>query len=633
MFGMKWTRFGVVAILATLGAQELVWGQPQTPPVLAAGGPSATPQFRPLTAADVQDALAQVKAATAALDERFAAAGTSADGWKEYLSWDQFKSELQKAKVDDAVLADVGKKLAAGHEGLELKWFANLRIALGNYVPVAAWVGNPDLEAKFRSHVDELAQLVKSSGAHPTTEDTRKIADHLLWLQTFRQAPELVGDVRSRFSAPNFHAQFGGELVGMGVGGPIDDVAPVDDVILKTVIHGTGHTVGQTKASLTPNPAFATFDALLDAVNSSNTVGRNGPVCIYSTGQTCLSAIKRFWLDETGVHAHPARAAAETHSTINDIVSIKGRKFVEKIAWRRARKQLGKAEAIASEHAACRLEGRVDAQADPMIRKANEQFEAKGRKPLDERRAFPRVLSFDTLASALEIHGAEASELQLAAPSAPPELTRPADVSLRIHESMINNFAEAVFTGMRLNDSMVQRTSMQLLGRLPEQLKPDQNQEPFTIVFPPENTPTRPITVSFADNGATITLRGQEFLSGDNRLRHMNITATYKFEKTPEGFKAIRQGELQIYGFGQLPSAKRAFTKEAIFTAMQAKFGKIFTPEIKLQGFKFDSGKLAAAGQLVPQEIIAQDGWLAIGYCRAKPAAGLTAANDVKPLR
>ena len=52
------------------------------------------------------------------------------------------------------------------------------------------------------------------------------------------------------------------------------------------------------------------------------------------------------------MHAHPAQAAAQTHSTINNIVSIKGRKFVEKIAWRRAGKQLGEAEAIAGEHAA-----------------------------------------------------------------------------------------------------------------------------------------------------------------------------------------------------------------------------------------------------------------------------------------
>ncbi len=527
----------------------------ESPPV-AATGTSAAPQFRPLTEADVQDMFAQVKTAADALEQRFATAGTSADGWKEYLSWDKFKGELQQAKPDKAVLGDAYTKLAAGYEGLELKWFANLRTALGIYLQVAAWVGNPNLPAAFTSQVDELTQEIKALSAHPTTDETRKIADHLVWLETFRQAPELVREVRGRFAASNFHAQIGSELIGSGVAGPIDDVAPIDDCILGTTIHGMGHTVGQTTSSLTPNPTFAMFDAILQAVNYSNNVGRNGPVCIYSTGQTCLCADKRFWLDEAGLHALPAAAAAQTHSTINDIVSIKGRKFVEKIAWRKAGKQLCQAEAIASEHAAYRLGPRVDAQAEPSIQKANEQFEAKGRTPLDEHRAFPRAMSFDTLASGLEIHGTQALESQLAAPSAAPELTRPADISLRIHESMINNAAETVLTGMRLTDDIVQRTAIDLLGHLPEKLKPDQNQEPFTIVFPPEKEDAglQPVTVSFGDNRFTVTIRGQKFFLSDRpQPGKLNISAKYKFEKRPEGYCAVRDGNLEIYAFGKKP--------------------------------------------------------------------------------
>jgi hypothetical protein len=171
---------------------------------------------------------------------------------------------------------------------------------------------------------------------------------------------------------------------------------------------------------------------------------------------------------------------------------------------------------------------------------------------------------------------------------------------------------------MRLNDDMVQRTVQELLGRLPEQLKPDANKEPFTIIFPPENSPAQPLTVSFGDSGFVVTLRGKNFYLGDEKRPGMNITATYKFVKAAEGYRAVRQGDLQIYGFGLVPGAKRSLAQQGIYTALQTKFGKIFTPEIKLQGFKFKDGKLASAGQFVPQEIIAQDGWLAVGYCRVK---------------
>ena len=629
MFGLKWNWLALAAILAALGAHDRLWGQAEKSPPVAYVEATA-PQFRPLTAADVQTSLAKIKAAADALDQRFVLAGDSADGWKAYLAWDQFKVELQKAKPDDAVIKAVHDKLAAGYEGLELKCFANLRIALGNYVPVAAWFGAPGLDAKFKSHSDELTQQIKSLSVHPSTEETQKISDNLIWLETFGQATELVRETRQRFSKANFHAQLGGELLAMGVGGPIDDVAPIDDVILGTVIHGTGHTVGKTTAVLAPNPAFATFDAMLAAVNSSSNVGRNGPVCIYSTAQTSLAADKRFWLDETGLHAHPAQAAAETHSTINNIVSIKGRKLVEKIAWRRAGQQLCQAEAIASAHATSRLGARVDAEADPLIQKSNEQFEAKARKPLDERRAFPRELSFDTLAAALDIHGTQALESQLAAPLAPPELAGPADVSLRIHESAINNMAETVLTGMRLSDDMVQRTLLELLGRLPDQLKNDENREPFTIVFPPENSPMQPVTVSFGEGTVTITLRGAAYIIGDQTKPGMNVTAVYKFEKTPDGLSCGPPGRPANLRLRAEARRQRSFAQQGIYTVLQAKFGKLFAPEIKLQGFKFNEGKLAAAGQLVPQEIIARDGWIAIGYRRAAASGPVTAANDVR---
>ena len=107
---------------------------------------------------------------------------------------------------------------------------------------------------------------------------------------------------------------------------------------------------------------------------------------------------------------------------------------------------------------------------------------------------------------------------------------------------------------------------MELLGRLPEQLKPEQNKEPFTIVFPPENSRVQPITVSFGDGGFVVTLRGQEYFVGEQRRPGMNITATYKFVKTPEGYQAVRQGDLQIYGFGLMPGAKRSFRQQGIYT-------------------------------------------------------------------
>ncbi len=362
MLCAKWNRWGLIAIAIVLGSHSMVWGQLPAPPTMPTTGNVQPPQFRPLTEADVQDDLAQVKAAAAAIDQRFATAGPSAEGWKEYLSWAAFEAELQKRKPDQAVLGDVYKKLASGYEGLELKWFADLRSALGNYLFVASAAGSPDLASAVKQHIDDLSRDydgIKGTGSQPASEQYAKIADDARWLEVARQAPELVKEVRDRLSGPNFALHIGKELVDLGVGGPIDDTAPIDDVILGTTVHGTGRTIGETHAVLNTDPAtasnFATFDAVLQAVNHSNNVGRNGPVCLYTTGETGLAACKRFWFDAAGIHVYPAAASAQAHTTINNIVSIKGRKLVENIAWRRADKQKCEAEAIASQHAAARL--------------------------------------------------------------------------------------------------------------------------------------------------------------------------------------------------------------------------------------------------------------------------------------
>ena len=622
----KSNLLGAIVLLIVLGNRTVVFGQ-------AVAAPAAAPQFHSLTAADVQDNLAQVKAAAAALDRRFAAAGPSASGWREYLAWPAFEAELQKPTPDQAVLGDVYKSLAAGNEGLELKWFADLRSALGNYLFVAGAAGSPDLEAAVKSHMNELAQELQALGGSPTTEKTRTIADNILWLQMARQGKAAVDEAKNGFNAANLQVHIGKELIDLGVGGPVDETAPIDDFILGTTVHGTGRTVGQTRAELNvdPNTAanFATFDTVLQAVNHSNNVGRNGPVCIYATGETCLAACKRFWIDAAGVHVYPACATAQTCTNINNIVSIKGRKLVENIAWKRAGKQKGEAEAIAGQHAAARVGARVNAQADPPVQNANERYQAKVVKPLDERRAFPRALHCATQPGGLEIKATVGLDYQLAAPAAaPPALTQGSDMSVCIHESMINNLAENVLAGVRLSDEMVQRIAVDLTGSVPEKLKPEANQEPFMIVFPPERIPRiDPVTVTFADNGFSVTLRGVEFYTGERQQPGMYITANYKFAKTPEGYKAVRQGDLQIYGFGQKPGTRRSVKQQAIYTALQAKFGKVFEPEIKFNGFKFAQGKLAAVGQFVPREIISQNGWLVIGYGRAG-AVGVAVAKQ-----
>jgi len=616
-----------VAVLASLAAGS-VFGQSRagpSPQQLAATVRAAKDQFRPLAEADARQALARLTAAVGELDARLGIAGQTGEDWRKYLLWDKLQAQLQRPQPQTEVLGAVFGRFAAGHEGLELKWFVRVRQALQQYIELSGAVGNAGVKDAYADRLERLAKQLESWAAQPSTEAMAQIAESLAWLDNARQAPELVQAVRACFDRPNFHAVIGKDVVAAGVAGPVDETEPVSDVILGTCVQGTGRTVGQTESRLVPHPACGVFDAVLLATNHGSTVGSHPPVCIYSCDTSLIGACKRFWMDEAGVHAFPAVSRVDTSSTISDIRDMKGRQMVEKIAWRKACKQEAEADAIASMHAQQRVNRRIDDEAAPALEKANTDYEAKVRRPLGERLAFPRRLGFSTTADGIVSIGWQSGPDQLAAPSDAPELRVPSELSVRIHESAVNNLAATVLGGMALREAMFQRTVIDLAGHIPEQLKDEKDEEPWTICFDRR----RPISVSFAQDTLSVTIRGLKYFKGQEGYPGMNVTVAYKLVKEGPGFKAVRQGDFQILPPDFVPGTSKLSARQvAIARILQRKLGKALEKEIVPQGFTLE-GRWTTAGKFMPVELSTRDGWLVIGWRRvaAPPATAAAAAR------
>ena len=95
---------------------------------------AAKAQFRPLTTADLEELKVELVHALARLDRRLETAGKNGANWRKYLQWRRLQAQLRDGKVPDlAVLDAVYKKYTAGHEGLELVWFLDVRQALRRY--------------------------------------------------------------------------------------------------------------------------------------------------------------------------------------------------------------------------------------------------------------------------------------------------------------------------------------------------------------------------------------------------------------------------------------------------------------------------------------------------------------------
>ena len=547
---------------------------------LAAACESAKAEYRPLTPADLEAIKAELSAAVKRLDDRLTAADASGDLWRKYLHWNALQEELGRSGTPKReVLSEVYQQLSAGEEGLNLVWFVEVQRALRQYLKVSEDLENPKLQTVYTQNLDRLAGALKAYSAKPTTDDALVISESLRWLKSDRQAAALEQAVEQLFRQPNLYVDIDEAVIDASLSEHVEETAPIQDCILGTSICGTTHTIGQANAKLAESKHFAVIDTYLMATAYSDTVGRNGPVCIYSNGSTRIGAIKRLWIDENGLFSFPASSNAVTSTCISDIQSIKGRQLVERIAWKKAGKQLPKAEYVASRHAEVRVNERIDERADKSLEEANANFQKKIRRPLVEHKLFPEEVKLASDEQAMHVRSLQAGTSLVAAPGQPPEVEK-ADMTVRIHESMVNNYALDALGGMTIHQEQAEKAT-------------------------------------FADDGFKVTIHGAGYFKGDAPQPAMDVTAIYKIEKTAEGFKAVRQGDVQIFppGFDVAGGQQLSARHQTIRHLLEKRFGKIFEPEIVPKGFVM-KGKLEKAGKFEPTQFVCRDGWLVLAWKR-----------------
>ncbi len=594
------------------------------PKDLPAACRAAKANFRPISQSDVDQAKTELLEALGRLDQRLSQAGPNGDDWRKYILWDKLQDELRRDKPDRAALHDVEDRYRPDHDGLELVWFIDVQHALHEYAAMLGAVDNPAIRTAYEQRLDRLAKTLEAYVAKPATEDAVVISESVHWLESTHQCPALVEAIQDDLVHPNVFAALSPELVGAGIAECVDDTTQVDDCILGTSMHGIAHTIGQSCTELAPNPDCGVVDTLFSGVTYANNVGYHGRITICSTATACLSARKRLCMTAEGLSAQPAVSCAQVSAEICDIQSCKGRRMVERMAWKKACKMKPEAECISSRHAEQRLNERIDARAAESLEKANQKYNDKFYRPFTERKLFPQMLRFSTTEQAFLVTGLQAGRGKVAAPGEPPPVTAAgADMTLRLHESMVNNLSFDALAGRTIYEEKVQATAVDLLGRLPDKMKGEPGKR-WAITF----APRQPISVTFTDDGFRVTIRGIRYYRWEewegtqrNTVPNlpMNVSASYKIEKSPEGqFRAVRQGGIEAFPPGFVPgsSQKLSAVQTELHNKLEKRFETIFEPEFLGKGLDLP-GKWKAFGKLMPVEIVCRDGWLLIAWKRA----------------
>ncbi len=589
---------------------------------------SAKGAFRPVTGQEVQASRAALESAIVRLDRYLNTGGQNGANWKKFLRFDEMRGELRPGKSPNVdTLYEISSLYSSGHAGFEMPVYADVGRALRRYTDLLAAYNDREAQGHFQQRIDALAAGVETLAAEPAKGDPRLIGLILGELADSRQALPVVAAVRERLSHPNLLVEVHERIVAGGINDPINDVGPVRDVILGTQIVGTAHTVGSVRAELGEGPGAAVIRLALSGTAYSNSVGRNGPAVIYSRGATTLNGSKPLILDGQGLRSLPARSRASTQTTITGI-GVNARHFknlIQKGATKRVYQSKGQAQQIASRHAEARLNARLDSQSLGFIARANQGFQKRFRYPLMRIGALPDRLWFSSTGDLLRVTARQATASQLGAITAPPAMAA-GDVNVRLHESLVNNLAASALGGRRLDAEQMNKLMIDLTGKIPEELQSDPDQQKdWSITFAEE-----PITARFADSGFAITIRGDEYTSGERAFPAMNVTARYRIEQGAGVIRAVRQGDLEILPPDFNPDTDRlSVPQQSLARILERRFGKIFKPEMAGQGLELP-GRWKRLGKLALAQLGSEGGWLRIGWNQPRGATSAAAPSDMR---
>jgi len=599
------------------------------PPVLDGFEPlveackAAKTTFRPITEKDVAEANQQLRGALARLDEKLEQAGSNGHAWKKYLLWEVIGKHLDGDSEASLVKLDrVYARFAGNEPGLRLVIFADARRALRCYLETARAVGDHALEAKYRERMDNLIGHLHAYAAAPSANHVYRICQDLAWLKRAHQAPDVIKAIHERFGQPNLHWHVSANLVDTLIERPVERTEPVRDMILETSISGTSETTGLLTARLVPDDDRALIEILLDATADSRTLGRNGPAIIHSASVTSITARKRIWLDANGFGTEPAETEATTQTTTTGIGSTRGSQFVERVARRRVQEKKYIYQSISSAHTEARVDRQLNHEVKRHVNEANEAFQEKIRRPLVWRGLYPDPLTFQTRGETLCMAAMQAGAFQLGSPTEAPEVNDQADLVIRIHESMVNNLADAALTGATMHEDALRKSAHKLLGFVPRPLESHKDQPAWALTF----AQARPIVVSFHEDKFRVTLRGQRFFRGEETHPGMNVSAAYRLEIRDDCLVATRQGDLEILPPDIMPGQERKLSvrEKVLCDMLDIRFDRVLPETLEGRGFT-PRGRLRKIGKLVPFRVESQNGWLSIAWKRAKADTVLTA--------
>jgi hypothetical protein len=420
---------------------------------------------------------------------------------------------------------------------------------------------------------------------------------------------------------PNLLVDVSAGLVNAVVQRPVDRTEPIEDVILDTPIRGEGRTQGMVWAELCPDTCHISLDVIFRGKVCGQSVAIRPHVLIYGSSTTSVEVRRRVAIDAERIRVMAGPSDARTFARVHEITNRNGDTYTAatQFAWLDAAGRKDEAQDEAAGKTARRVSNRIADDLTPVLTSVSENV-ARGMSEMKKAKLTLDFLDFHTTAGFLHVRG------RLATPGrvqAGPPLPLPADtdLGLRVHQSLINETAQALMGGKSFNlldlKKLTNRATSWLLRENGKSIDPNDSQKSLekmltdlaikttSITFARQD----PLVVTFAGQEIKVEIQVASFHSDGKESPGLRLHAAYRLEVSSAGVHAVRKGPLlfeenMLKNTEKRPNSFRQLQELAFADVLRDRF--VLGP--------FPIPESTGARQLRPSRADAVNGWMALSW-------------------
>ena len=407
-----------------------------------------------------------------------------------------------------------------------------------------------NLQQEFLVRLESLqTDMLEMNG--PTSRGAAgKVGDALRWFENANQLPNIVTAIRARHSGPNLYVAVSSGLVNRFGAQSISDAQPISQSFKGKLIRGSVNTNAQVNVEFQDDPNQIHASIHLAGSLDSNTYVTQRSIKAYTNSTGQLEARRSIFANIGGLFANDPIVAANVRTSFRGTSSRL--RLVNKIAVKKFGELKAEGESTTARQAEELLLEQFGGQTNEPIENGKAAI-ADAHKQLSSNAALAPELYARSFRQGILAVGKKSSISTLAAPTPPARTFVPADIAVRVHETMLSNYLDSTFAGKKFSDEQLAEKIGELVGEAPPALTAsagdgEAKDESFTITF----AKIRPIQFEFEDNAFRVVVSGERFEREGKKIdAGLSIALRFKIKRIAGKLKFVRDGKAELDYIGE----------------------------------------------------------------------------------